>query len=54
MSEYEKFFNEYMIAFDENGLSCPDPIMFMRARQVLKELKELKSESLKQQYVKRT
>ena len=46
MTKAEKFVNDFMIAFDENGLGAPEKVMYLRAYQELKILQELKAKNL--------
>jgi len=45
MTESEKFVNDFMVAFDENGLSAPPKIMYIRAYQEIEVLKDLKAKN---------
>jgi len=46
MTRAEKFVNDFMQAFDENGLASPEKVMYLRAYQELKILQELKAKNL--------
>ncbi len=46
MTKAEKFVNDFMQAFDENGLGAPDKVMYLRAYRELEILKRLKAENL--------
>ena len=46
MRKAEKFVNDFMQAFDENGLAAPDKIMYLRAYQELEKLQQLKGKNL--------
>lgn len=43
----EKFLNDFMQKFDENGLSAPEDILYKRAYSVLDELNGSASEIIK-------
>ena len=46
MTKAEKFVNDFMQAFDENGLASPEKVMYLRAYQELEDLKQLKAKNL--------
>lgn len=46
MTKAEKFVNDFMQVFDENGLGAPEKVMYLRAYQELEILKGLKANNL--------